>query len=179
MKIRKVTPETYDKASALLRQAFPGSNYEVELIEKLHNNNKAVHEWVCIHTNSVIAYIAFSNAYNGSDVCGLHLAPLAVKPEFQKQGVGSELLRFALRQAVIKEKTIFVLGAPAFYQKFGFTPCATPVCPFDKNNAHFLSLRNDDDSQYTVGYEPEFKVKQDPPAKKTKNQRRKRAKRKK
>ena len=156
MKIRKLTSENFIKASGLLRHAFPGSAYEVQLVEKLHENGKAMHEWVCIHTNKVIAYIAFSNAYNGSDVCGLHLAPMAVKPEFQKQGIGSELLRFALRQAVIKESTIFVLGAPIYYQKFGFSPCSKPICPFDKNNAHFLSIRNNTQRQFTVGYEPEF-----------------------
>jgi len=156
MKIRKLTPENHGKASALLRQAFPGSTHEVRLVENFHKNGKAVHEWVCIHTNRVIAYIAFSNAYKGSAVCGLHLAPLAVKPEFQKQGIGSELLRFALRQAVIRENPIFVLGDPGFFQKFGFEPCAIPVCPFDKNNEHFLSIRNDTSSTFTVGYEPEF-----------------------
>lgn len=124
MKIRKLTPENYIKVYALLRQTFPDGIDEVQLVEKLHKNGKAMHEWVCFHSNRIIAYIAFSNAYNGSDVCGLHLAPLAVKPEFQKQGIGSELLRFALRQSVIKENTIFVLGDPAFYQKFGFEPCA-------------------------------------------------------
>jgi putative acetyltransferase len=158
MKIRKLTSEDYPKASALLRQAFPGSTYEVQLIEKLHKNGKAVHEWVCIHTNKVIAYIAFSNAYRGSVVCGLHLAPLAVKPEFQGQGIGSELLRFALRQDVIQANTVFVLGDPGFYQKFGFELCALPVCPFDKNNEHFLSIRNTVSSKFTVGYEPEFKI---------------------
>lgn len=156
MKIRKLTSENYVKASALLGQAFPDSTYEVQLVEKLHKNSKIMHEWVCIHINRVIAYIAFSNAYNGSDVCGLHLAPLAVKPKFQKQGIGSELLRFALRQTVIKENTIFVLGASSFYRKFGFVPCDTPICPFDKKNAHFLSIRNNTHSQFTVGYESEF-----------------------
>lgn len=96
MKIRKLTPENYAKASGLLRQAFPENNYEVRLFEKLHGNGKTIHEWVCIHINMVIGYIAFTNAYNGSEVCGLHLASLAVKPEFQNQGIGSELLRFAL-----------------------------------------------------------------------------------
>ena len=156
MKIRKLTAENYAKASALLRQAFPGSTYEVNLFETLHQNGKAMHEWVCIHSHTIIAYIAFSNAYNGTAVCGLHLAPLAVKPDFQNQGIGAELLRFALRQAVIKENTIFVLGDPRFYQKFGFDPCAIPVCPFDKKNAHFLSLRNTADRLFTVGYESEF-----------------------
>lgn len=156
MKIRKLTPENYNKASALLLQAFPGSNYEVQLVENFHRNEKPVHEWVCVHTNRVIAYIAFSNAYDGHDICGLHLAPLAVKPDFQKQGIGSELLRFALRQDVIKANTIFVLGDPDFYKKFGFEPCITPVCPFDKKNAHFLSIRNNTAKQFTVGYESEF-----------------------
>ncbi|MFH2057573.1 MAG: N-acetyltransferase [Pseudomonadota bacterium] len=156
MKIRKLTPENYAKASALLRQAFSGSTFEVQLIEKFHKNGKPVHEWVCIHVNSIIAYIAFSNAYNGPDVCGLHLAPLAVKPDFQNQGIGSELIRFALRQPVIKSNTLFVLGDPCFYQKFGFKPCANPICPFDKNNAHFLSIRNNTDRPFTVGYETEF-----------------------
>lgn len=158
MKIRKLTPDNHAKASALLRQAFPGSTYEVQLVDNFHKNGTAVHEWVCIHTNRIIAYIAFSNGYNGSEVCGLHLAPLAVKPEFQGQGVGSELLRFALRQDVVKENTIFVLGDPVFYQKFGFEPCAMPICPFDKNNGHFLSIRNNTSSQFTVGYETEFNV---------------------
>ncbi len=157
MKIRKLTPENYPKASALLLQAFPGSNYEVKLVENFHKNGTAVHEWVCIHVGKIIAYIAFSKAYNGSEVCGLHLAPLAVKPEFQRQGIGSELLRFALRQDVIKTSTIFVLGNPGFYQKFGFEPCAMPLCPFDnKKKSHFLSIRNTTSSPFTVGYEPEF-----------------------
>jgi putative acetyltransferase len=158
MKIRKLTPEEYAKASALLQQAFPRSAYESQLVENLHRTGKTMHEWVCIHINMVIAYIAFTKAYHGSAVCGLHLAPLAVKPEFQKQGIGSELLRFALRQDVIQEKTLFVLGAPGFYQQFGFEPCAQPLCPFDHNNTRFLSIRNTPSSPFTVGYESEFNM---------------------
>ncbi len=158
MKIRKITPELYPKVSALLLQTFQGSNYEVRLFENLHKNRKMIHEWALIHINRVIAYIAFTNAYNGRDICGLHLAPFAVKTEFQNQGIGSELLRFALRQEVIRASTIFVLGDPVFYQKFGFELCTLPVCPFDKNNTHFLSIRNNISSQFTVRYEPEFKI---------------------
>ncbi len=156
MKIRKVTKETHPKVYALLRRAFPGSEYEAKLVQKFHENNKPVHEWVCIHTNKVIAYIAFSNAYNADDICGLHLAPMAVTPEFQKQGVGSELLRYALRQEPIKSQPLFVLGEPAYYKKFGFEPCSLPICPFDKNNTHFLSMRNKTSTSFIVGYEPEF-----------------------
>ncbi len=44
MKIRKLTPEEYPKASALLRKAFPDSNYETILFENLHENGKDLHE---------------------------------------------------------------------------------------------------------------------------------------
>ena len=158
MKIQKVTPESRPKVYALLQRAFPGSSYETLLVQKFHENNRPIHEWVCIHTNKVIAYVAFSNAYNGKQPCGLHLAPMAVAPDFQKQGVGSELLRFALRQEAIKQQPLFVLGEPAYYARFGFEPCSQPVCPFDQGNAHFLSMRNSGAVSFEVGYEPEFKT---------------------
>lgn len=163
MKIQKVTPEHYAKVYALLRGTFPGSDYEAALVQKLHENGKPIQDWVCLHVNKAIAYIAFSNAYQGKQVCGLHLAPMAVAPEFQKQGVGSELLKFALRQEAIKSQPLFVLGPPGYYQRFGFVPCSQPICPFDQNNAHFLSLRNPADAAFTVGYEPEFKTVAKPP----------------
>lgn len=157
MKIRKVDNENLAKALALLRGAFPEPGYEAQLVQKLHRNAKPIYDWVCIHTNRVIAYAAFTNAYQGKEVCGLHLAPMAVKPEFQKQGVGSELLRYCLSQEPIKSQAVFVLGNPVFYKRFGFTPCPIPLCPFANNKAHFLSIRNDTTTQFTVGYEPEFK----------------------
>jgi putative acetyltransferase len=156
MKIQKLTEENYSKVYALLHCAFLGSEYEVELVQKLHKNGRPVHEWVCLHTNKVIAYIAFSNAYNGNNLCGLHLAPMAVTPEFQRKGVGSELLRFALRQEMIKSRPLFVLGEPGFYKRFGFEPCSLPICPFDDHNSHFLSMRNNNTTRFIVGYEPEF-----------------------
>lgn len=156
MKIRRLTPEEYPKTAALLGKAFPNSNYEVRLFENLHKNERPLHEWICIHRNKAIAYIAYSNAFYGKEVCGLHLAPLAVTPQMQNQGIGSELLRFSLRQKEIRESPLFVLGDPNFYMKFGFVHCTMPICPFDKNNAHFLSIRNNTSSTFTVGYEPEF-----------------------
>ncbi|WP_020677535.1 GNAT family N-acetyltransferase [Geopsychrobacter electrodiphilus] len=158
MKIQTLSEEHRAKAYALLRNAFPESEYEATLVQLLHARDKPLHEWVCLHTGKAIAYIAFANAYQGRKVCGLHLAMIAVSPEFQKQGVGAELLRFALRQAAIKEQALFVLGAPAFFQKFGFEPCSSPLCPYTRNNTNFMSLRNLDDTNFTVGYEPEFKA---------------------
>jgi putative acetyltransferase len=163
MKIQKLTEENRAKVYALLQRAFPGSDHEAGLVRKLHENGRAVHEWVCIHTNKVIAYIAFSNAYHGREICGLHLGPMAVAPDFQKQGVGAELLRFALRQEPINSQPLFVLGTPGFFQRFGFEPCSMPISPYDANNAHFLSMRNNTTTSFVVGYEPECKAAAIPP----------------
>lgn len=157
MKIRNVTPEYLPKALGLLRRAFPDDR-EARLVESLHNNGKTIHDWVCIHINKVIGYIGFTNAYHGSEVCGLHLAPLAVKEEFRNQEIGAGLVRFALRQDVIKSRTLFVLGDPGYYRRFGFEPCDRPICPFDKKNEHFMSIRNVASSPFTVRYEKEFSL---------------------
>jgi len=158
MKIRKLTPETYPKVSALLLQAFSPSKHEVQLFAKLHKNNRYLLEWACIHRDTVIAYIAFSNAYKGKEAFGLHLATLAVKPQMQGEGIGSELIRFSLRQGELKGKTIFVMGNIDFFHRFGFERCVNLICPFDKSNSNFLSISNDTLQQYIVGYEPEFKA---------------------
>jgi putative acetyltransferase len=157
MKIRPLTADTQAKAASLLHHAFAPSTTEVRLFDALHAHGRTMLEWVCLHRDAVIAYIGFTQAYDRHRVVGLHLALLAVQPRMQHQGIGSELLRFALRQEAIRQQALFVLGNPKLYQKFGFAPCALPICPFDRNNAHFLALRNDAEPPYTVGYDPEFR----------------------
>lgn len=157
MKIRK--PEGEDlqrKAAAVLHRAFPNSKYEERLINNLHAKNKTIYEWVAIHRNLVIAYIAFTKAYNGDEVVGLHLAPLAVHPDFQKTGVGTELMHFALRQKEIKDQALFVLGSPGYYERFGFKHVSQPVCPFTKNNKHFMLRGEVENCDFSLGYEKEF-----------------------
>lgn len=158
MKIQKVNADNQAKVYALLRQTFAGSQYEVTVVEQFHQNKRPIHEWLCLHRNKAVAYIAFSNAFHGDLLCGLHLGPMAVHPEMQKQGIGTELLNFALRQAEIKDQALFVLGSPTYYEKFGFKPCVQPLCPFDKNNAHFLSMKYSSDQSFTIGYEAEFTI---------------------
>jgi putative acetyltransferase len=157
MKIQKLTIENRPRVYALLRLAFTRNEFSAQLVEKLHENDRPLHEWVCLHSNRIIAYIAFSNAYDADLLCGLHLGPMAVTPEFQRQGIGSELLRFVLRQEAIKNQPLFVDGKPGYFSKFDFEPCSNPICPYDKNNAHFLSMRNNSDARFIVGYEPEYR----------------------
>ena len=55
----------------------------------------------------------------------LGLAPMAVHPDFQRQGIGSKLVEAGLGQA--KEMgavACVVLGHPGYYPKFGFAPAS-------------------------------------------------------
>lgn len=156
MKIRKLTPEMVPKAASLLDHAFAPSKREVQLFDKLHENGRTMYEWVCIVRDRVVAYIGLTNAYDGTQVVGLHLGPLAVQPQMRGQGIGSELLRFALRQEGIKERTIFVLGEAKFFQKFGFEQCTLPICPSAQGTGKFLIIRNELGTGSRIGYEPEF-----------------------
>ena len=51
------------------------------------------------------------------------LAPLAVVPDSQKQGAGSQLIEYGWR--VLSKSAVdlvFVLGYPEYYSRFGFKP---------------------------------------------------------
>lgn len=71
----------------------------------------------------VAGHVAFSpvSADNNVDWLGFILAPLGVRPEHHKRGIGSRLVRDGLerltRQGV---DAIFVYGDPAYYGRFGF-----------------------------------------------------------
>ena len=157
MKIRKPDNEDLQrKAAAVLHRAFPNSTYEEKLITNLREAGDTIYEWVAIHRNLVIGYIAFTNAYNDDQIVGLHLAPLAIHPDYQRTGVGTELMQFVLRQKEIKDKTLFVLGKPGYYERFDFKHSHKPICPFTKNNKNFMIRGTLDESDFTVDYENEF-----------------------
>jgi putative acetyltransferase len=53
----------------------------------------------------------------------LALAPLAVRPDFQNQGIGSALVREGLEAArLLGHRIVIVVGDPAYYGRFGFSP---------------------------------------------------------
>jgi putative acetyltransferase len=51
------------------------------------------------------------------------LAPLGVKPRFQRQGIGGSLIRKGLElQLKSNVDLVFVVGHPKYYPRHGFTP---------------------------------------------------------
>jgi putative acetyltransferase len=55
----------------------------------------------------------------------LVLSPLSVLPVRQGRGIGSALVRYALRELDERpEPLVFLEGSPAYYARFGFVPGA-------------------------------------------------------
>ena len=72
----------------------------------------------------------------------LALAPMAVLPEFQNQGIGSALVRRGLEMCREKgHKIVVVVGHPQYYPRFGFSPqlAADLASPFSGKD-FFMAL---------------------------------------
>ena len=74
---------------------------------------------------AVVGHIAFSpvTVDNNMSWKGYILAPLGVKPEYQKRQIGSKLIESGMeRLSKMGVNVVFVYGDPKYYGKFGFNP---------------------------------------------------------
>ena len=72
---------------------------------------------------AVVGHIAFSpvTVDNNKSWKGYILAPLGVKPEYQKRQIGSKLIESGMeRLSKMGVNVLFVYGDPKYYGKFGF-----------------------------------------------------------
>ncbi len=61
----------------------------------------------------------------GRQVVGMGLAPMAVRPDRQRQGIGSQLVKRGLD--ILREQRcpfVVVVGHPEYYPRFGFEPAS-------------------------------------------------------
>ncbi|MFN6527721.1 N-acetyltransferase [Nostoc sp. ChiSLP03a] len=102
-----------------------GQENEAKLIEKIRYSDRYISELSLVAEveNVVAAHILFSyiDLVGEETLQVLGLAPLAVHPQFQRQGIGSALIKAGLEIAELKKESIvIVLGHPHFYTRFGF-----------------------------------------------------------
>ena len=72
---------------------------------------------------AVVGHIAFSpvTVHNNKGWKGYILAPLGVKPDYQKRQIGSKLIESGMeRLSEMGVNVLFVYGDPKYYGRFGF-----------------------------------------------------------
>ncbi|WP_028863669.1 GNAT family N-acetyltransferase [Psychromonas aquimarina] len=110
-------------------EAF-GYDKEAELARDLLNDSSAQPRLslIAFHGEQVVGHILFTKAklWDSDPHLSLSLlAPLAVVPDAQRQGVGGELIKAGLEYlAEAGTDLVFVLGHPEYYPKHGFKTAA-------------------------------------------------------
>lgn len=127
MIIRQATDADLNDVLLVEREAFK-SDKEAKLVMDmlLDPTAKPRLSLIAIIDNQVVGHILFTKAHfanqHNQPIISI-LAPLAIKPNYQKQGIGSKLIKKGLK--ILSEsavKLVFVLGHIDYYPKHGFVP---------------------------------------------------------
>ncbi|MDP4210900.1 MAG: N-acetyltransferase [Bacteroidota bacterium] len=128
--IRQETKNDYLQVFNLIEQAFcnePFSDHrEQYLVEKLRKSDTFVPELsIVAEIEKEIAGYLLLSRITIKNKTGLHpslaLAPVAVKPGFQKQGIGTKLIKEGHKKAAfLGYKSVILLGHNEYYPRFGY-----------------------------------------------------------
>ena len=146
MQIRSTCQQDFDDIMNVEKSAF-GYNREANLVAELLHDTSAepILSLLALHKNKAVGHILFTRATFAHQTSAgplMHLlAPLAVIPSFQKQGIGGMLIAAGLK--MLRERgseLVFVLGHKEYYLKHGFITDAAALgflapFPISKENA--------------------------------------------
>jgi len=125
--IRPEKPGDTAEIRYLNEQAF-GRPAEAQLVDTLRARGNIILSLVGVRNDHVVGHILFSPVTVETERGALPvagLAPMAIMPTLQRQGIGSLLVTAGLdvcREAGLAG--VVVLGHPDYYPRFGFVPAS-------------------------------------------------------
>lgn len=141
--IRAETAVDHSAVRRVNQLAF-GQPHEAALVDTLR---EAVHPYislVAVLDGEVVGHIFFSPVSIESEISpftALGLAPMAVSPQYQNQGIGSQLVQAGLKECQrIGHNIVVVLGHSEYYPRFGFMPARLKGlrCQYDVPDEVFM-----------------------------------------
>lgn len=126
MAIRPERPEDASQVRHVNELAFE-QPAEADLVERLRQGCTDSLSLVA-EDDGVVGHILFTPVAiesAGRSVLGMGLAPMAVLPDRQRQGIGTQLVKRGLD--ILRERGcpfVVVVGHPEYYPRFGFEPAS-------------------------------------------------------
>lgn len=126
MLIRAEEQKDWAAVHALNISAFE-TPAEANLVSALREQVQPLVSLIAEDDGGIVGHIMFSpvslSGHPALRIMGL--APMAVAPEHQRKGIGSALVRAGLEECKqLGFGAVVVLGHPAYYPRFGFSPSA-------------------------------------------------------
>jgi predicted N-acetyltransferase YhbS len=131
----KETPEDYTRVIELTEKAFESleisDHNEGKLVEKLRKSSNFIEELSLVAKldGKVVGHILFTPIVinkGEQQFKSLILAPVSVLPEYQKMGIGGQLIRAGHQKAVeLGFQSAILVGHPEYYPRFGYKPAST------------------------------------------------------
>ncbi len=125
--IRTEKPQDIPSIRIVNEQAFDTSA-EADIVDTLRRTCSNLLSLVAEQDGDVVGYVLFSPVVvDGPDggLEGMGLAPMAVLPQHQRQGIGSHLAQHGLDILHTEGcPFVIVLGHPEYYPRFGFEPAS-------------------------------------------------------
>ena len=119
--IRQEQARDQDAVRQVNLAAFKGGP-EASLVDRLRKTCDDYLAFVAVEEGEVVGHVLFTPVtIDGRDGTGVGLAPMAVMPAFQRQGIGSQLVQHGLEHVRQSGCSfVVVLGHPNYYPRFGF-----------------------------------------------------------
>lgn len=145
--IRQERPEDAAGIRHVNVQAF-GRPAEADLVDLLRTRDQVILSLVASQGDLIVGHILFSPVRIESEgglfaAAAVGLAPMAVLPELQKQGIGTQLVKHGLEQCrQTSYECVVVLGHAEYYPRFGFVPASRYglKCEYDVPDEVFMAL---------------------------------------
>lgn len=158
MIIRRESAADRPEILALVEAAFP-EPVEAKLLRELFASREYLPKLSLVaegDRDEILGYVITTRAWIGRSG-SLGLGPIAVLPEYQRQGVGSALMKASIAAAnELGESTLVLLGSTEYYPRFGFVPADSMgiASPDPSWGSHFMALALD---AYMPGQHGRFK----------------------
>lgn len=152
--VRAASPADVADITRVESAAF-GQEDEARLVAALDAGGYSRVSLVAERDGEVIGHVLLSEvefAAPSGPLAALALAPVAVAPPHQRQGVGEALVRAALEIARQQGyRAVVVLGHPDYYPRFGFSVQAAAQIAAPYQGPHFMALDFSPESGPLVG----------------------------